>query len=321
MLELLPGGGVFKLGSDEPIAIIQRNYGSFPFSWVEEHANGHDYLIGGEDYQGQTVVELDTGERLDSVPFEELFGHGFCWVEHRYDPQHQMLIVAGCHWACPYEFRFHDFSDPMKGWPEIQAEASGDRIMIDCDSRWPEIREDGTIQTFQDPWDDHDEDDPEDMKRDPAAIMTFKREGLKLTLLEEWVADEEKDRRQKAEESRQRYEQWLKDFRASDPLYTTAKRLWEGPGFAPESHMGVGVTHKNWCPHFDKEERRITKRIIKKAEIDDPGWTVDLEWGAETGPIKLILYKDGKTFDTKWFDHSVAEMEKAFGIARELTAS
>ena len=48
---------------------VKRNYPSFPFAWVEEH-QGHDYLLCGEDYQGQTVLELDTGERTDYFPTE-----------------------------------------------------------------------------------------------------------------------------------------------------------------------------------------------------------------------------------------------------------
>ena len=36
--------------ADENIGEIKRNYSSFPFKFVEEHDNSHDYLIAGEDY-------------------------------------------------------------------------------------------------------------------------------------------------------------------------------------------------------------------------------------------------------------------------------
>jgi hypothetical protein len=105
-------GLVFVLGQDTPIAEIQRNYSSFQFLWVEGHPKG-DFLVGGEDYQGQTVIELGSGKRLDFLPSAAEQGHGFCWVEMQFDPTAQLVIVAGCIWACPFEYRFYDFSDPM----------------------------------------------------------------------------------------------------------------------------------------------------------------------------------------------------------------
>src|SRR5208337_3536652 len=53
-------GKLFLTSTNEEIATIKRNYSSFPYLWIENHKNGHDYFVGGEDYQGQTVVELDT---------------------------------------------------------------------------------------------------------------------------------------------------------------------------------------------------------------------------------------------------------------------
>jgi len=31
---------------------VQRNYSEFPYAFVCNHSNGHDYLICGENYQG-----------------------------------------------------------------------------------------------------------------------------------------------------------------------------------------------------------------------------------------------------------------------------
>lgn len=36
-------GSFFK--DDKLIAIVQRNYSHFPFAWIENHKNGHDYVI------------------------------------------------------------------------------------------------------------------------------------------------------------------------------------------------------------------------------------------------------------------------------------
>jgi len=92
------------------IETVYRNYGSFPFSWVEGHSiTGHDYLICGSDYQSQTVVELNTGERADTPKGAS----GFCWVCHHPNPDGTMIAVEGCFWGGPDETLIVDFSDPM----------------------------------------------------------------------------------------------------------------------------------------------------------------------------------------------------------------
>ncbi len=97
---------------ERKIAEVKRNYGSFPFGWVEGHAKG-DFLLCGEDYQGQTAINLRTGERRDYVPKEWMKGHGFCWVSIRPSPDAKYVAVEGCVWACPYELVVYDLSDPM----------------------------------------------------------------------------------------------------------------------------------------------------------------------------------------------------------------
>lgn len=113
-------------GTTELIAEVCRNYFEFPFLFVENHPEG-DFLICGEDYQAQTLINLATGERINTSVDEN--GFGFCWAEYKYIIDQQVLLVEGCYWAAPYEFRFYDFSDPMSGWPEIEMP---DMIMV-CD--------------------------------------------------------------------------------------------------------------------------------------------------------------------------------------------
>src|SRR5690606_34715896 len=81
---------------------VKRNYSSFPFLWIENHSNGNTYLVCGEDYQGQTVLELNTGKRLDFLPEAAKKGHGFCWADYRYHKESNILTVCGCFWACSY---------------------------------------------------------------------------------------------------------------------------------------------------------------------------------------------------------------------------
>jgi len=100
--------------SRQVIASVRRNYGQFPFAWCEDHPNGHDYLICGEDYQGQTIVELDTAHRVDHLAAQAEQGFGFCWAQHYIVPSKNILIVDGCYWACPYELVAFDFSTPLE---------------------------------------------------------------------------------------------------------------------------------------------------------------------------------------------------------------
>ena len=88
-------GSVFRQGEDEPLFEVYRNYGHFTFLFVEDHPNSHAYLVCGEDYQGQTVLELDTGKRKDYLPRDGIVGHGFCWTAKRFNATSQILIVDG----------------------------------------------------------------------------------------------------------------------------------------------------------------------------------------------------------------------------------
>lgn len=88
--------------------IVRHNYHDLPFAWVEGHANGHDYLVTMEDYQGYTVIELDTGERVDALP------EGWCWASIHPSPDKSALAVHGCYWAAPYNSYIFDFSEPLK---------------------------------------------------------------------------------------------------------------------------------------------------------------------------------------------------------------
>lgn len=103
-------GIVRRVHDGDPIAVIQRNYPAFPFTWCEGHPNGHDYLVAGEDYQGQTVIELDTGGRADHLPDEAEQGHGFCWAAHYLSSDKTLLVIDGCIWAGPYELVAFDFT-------------------------------------------------------------------------------------------------------------------------------------------------------------------------------------------------------------------
>ena len=303
-------GLVFRVGSDAPIADVRRNYSSFPYSFVEDHPNGHPYLICGADYQGQTVIELDTGARRDFVPEAAEDGCGFCWVDYRFDAQSTILVVAGCLWGAPYEYRFYDFSKPMEGWPEIASE------WADAGEKWPEISSDGLIRCYElEPDDDHDELPIE--QRTMASIHTYRRHGQELRFVQMWLSEAEMARRVERAESTRRRKAWRKEFRASDPLYLEYRQQLQDLSLNPEGMEGVGITYKGWCPTFTGEEERWCRRIIEAQSH-----TVDLEWGVKTGPVKVCVFRDdGKTQDEQFFEHSVEGMREAFQYAKAWTST
>jgi hypothetical protein len=106
--------GTVSLASGHEITFVERNYSTFPYTWVETHPNGHDYLVCGEDYQGQTIIELGTGRRVDHLPESAQSGFGFCWAAHYPSLDRRFVAVDGCYWACPNELVIYDFTQPME---------------------------------------------------------------------------------------------------------------------------------------------------------------------------------------------------------------
>lgn len=104
--------GVVKEG-DNLITNVDRNYHHFWYHFVQ-HSNGYEYLLCGEDYQGYSIINLNTGIRIDYLPKEAKQGFGFCWVDVNTSPDTKYLAVEGCYWACPYEILILDFSDPER---------------------------------------------------------------------------------------------------------------------------------------------------------------------------------------------------------------
>ena len=130
-------GRLYSQDGETPIAEVKRNYGSFPYMWMEGHPDGHDYLICGEDYQGQTFVQLDTGKVRNLIPDDAFAGFGFCWAGYKLiNPT--TLLVEGCYWAAPYEYRVFDVSNPMEGWPEYEFPEESPWLDPEGDIEWTE---------------------------------------------------------------------------------------------------------------------------------------------------------------------------------------
>lgn len=105
--------GVVFDKNNKKIADIKRNYHSFWYAWAEKHPNGHDYLLCGHNYQGQTVVELDTRTKKSYLPKEAKQGFAWCWADVKVSPNCTKVAVEGCVWGAPYDLVIYDFSNPM----------------------------------------------------------------------------------------------------------------------------------------------------------------------------------------------------------------
>jgi hypothetical protein len=98
---------VRRTASGEEVATVKRNDSRCFYAWVSR--DGHDYLLFPEDLEGQTVIDLTTGEVAGfSSPDDE-----FIWCEFYPSPDRTKLAVLGCYWACPYLIMVYDFQNPL----------------------------------------------------------------------------------------------------------------------------------------------------------------------------------------------------------------
>jgi hypothetical protein len=97
---------------DEPLVDLHANsHGMYVYWHLNHTANGHDYLLCGEDYQGITVVDLTTKEKW-TYPFEGAEdGTGWCPMSFEHVGEN-ILIAFGCYWAAPSNFQVYRFVDP-----------------------------------------------------------------------------------------------------------------------------------------------------------------------------------------------------------------
>jgi len=300
--------GVVSRSDGEVIETVNRNYGSFPYAFVEGHPNGHDYLVCGSHYMGQTVIELDTGKRVDIMSPD-----GFCWASSKWSPTLQCLVVDGCHWACPYENRFFDFSNPMEGWPEIKP-ANEEEEPLMSGSKEPDISPDGTITCFEMGYSYDEAGEESDEEDKVVAWVKYRREGMSLVTLERWMEPAEKERRERsAAASRKRDEEWAA-YKASDPIFLAIKENIP-KHFEPAKHLGLGVVFDDWCPYFKEPDNRVNWTIHTPPKgSSEP--SVEVQIGQLKGPIKLIIGKE-----VWWFSHSVKGALGALKFASGLVPS
>jgi hypothetical protein len=103
------------------LTTVTRDDDHFFFAWIEDHPNGHDYLLCSEHYQGQTVIELDTGRRCDYTPKKLSNDEALISVGYYPSPDDFYIIVEACYWGWPWGLVLYDFRDPLHlPWPIIR---------------------------------------------------------------------------------------------------------------------------------------------------------------------------------------------------------
>jgi len=314
-------GTVYRVSDNEQVCDIKRNYHHFSHSFVEK--NKQEYLITGRSYMSQTIINLDTGEEFEPTGKKQ----SFCWAVAKLSPDENILVVDGCEWAAPYEYRFFDFTNLTKGWKWLESDD-----FIIADEKEPQWVDNETVMCYE--TDDYylplgiydydierleqineiDFDDKNKWERRELVRTTYKFENGKMVKINKWVSDDKKERRKQLEEGIRKYNEWLKDFKANDSLYLKYQELLKKIKLPASSFECQGICHKDWCPHFDKKEKRWCRRIVDSKH----DYTVDLEWAVDTGPIKLVIFKNDKQLEDKFFEHSVEEMERAFDYVKQL---
>lgn len=314
-------GEVFEQGKDQPITVVNRNYSAFPFEWIEDHPLG-SFFVCGEDYQGQTVIQLDTGERRDFLPKEASEGFGFCWASYEYDPKTQFLFVEGCYWACPYEWRLYDFSNPLE-FKHIPIMEDGEERCMDDSAKRPTVE--GNLVTFYEVkgFDDYKDDygvppaddvvwegEGED-RRTVVATTTLELKDGQLRPHSTWVSDVEKAYREGQAEARRKHEEHVANYKATDPLYLAFVEGIKDPAFSPEDHFWRGVTHDKWCSEWQGNEPRWGKDVVSKPN------KIKVEWAEVSGPILVITCLGEKAHTKVFMEHSVESMQAALAYAKE----
>jgi hypothetical protein len=111
-------GVVTRVSDNKFIIEIKRNYSTFNHKFFMKDDN--EWLWTGKTYMSQCFLNLDTEEFYDNSDKEGKF----CWSNIYLSPDGKTLAVHGCYWAGPYEYQFHDFSNPSNGWPILNCDTS-----------------------------------------------------------------------------------------------------------------------------------------------------------------------------------------------------
>jgi hypothetical protein len=172
-------GTVTRVRDGAIIADIKRNLSAFHHSFVTK--DDREYLIAGRAYTSQTIVDLERG--IEHEPSGDPYRDAFCWAKCLTSPDGNTLVVDGCIWACPYELRFFDFTDPARGWNQLPV-VGLDQLENPSERRPPRWLDANTVEC-------HLADD----EGEPQERIVLRRNGEAMTVVEHWISEAEQQRR------------------------------------------------------------------------------------------------------------------------------
>lgn len=338
-------GRVYRVSDGNLIADIKRNYSTFQHSWVEK--DGQEYLISGRSYMNQTIVNLDEAREIE-VSNKDLMrmGTAFCWVAARLSPDGNTLLVDGCYWAGPFEYKFFDFTNPDRGWPEVpiisQEEYEchkgnlGDagRVYIHSDEgREPVFNDDGSITAYastsiylptgqredeitMDELEEIDEaeyDNDDNWKHEVEVEYTLRRHGDAIVVENIWKSDYQQEQERRRAEYNAKDKAQKKEWQDESPLWAELQRCLQND---PDL-----VLNGLWWRSSSQHDRENGEKNIwffypsVKAQKENSKRAAYLLWGTIEGPVKAEIWVYGKaSYET--FDRSIDGLHKAIETIR-----
>lgn len=279
-------GIVTRLSDGAIVCDLTRNFDTFHHTFVVK--GDREYLIAGRSYMSQTIVDLDRGAEYEP-PGDQEDGGAFIWVSAFLSPGGNTLAVDGCIWACPYEVRFFDFTNPAAGWPALPIR---EREYLESGALRPIWLDARTIEVHQ-----HDRDGQ------PSERTRLERRGTEMVVIESWVSDAEKERRAAYARSEAELDAWWATFRRSDPMYL---RL-------------VELVHSHALPGDMLAYRPGAKRIVQYFRRAEPKAAADLHWDVEAETLRIQLYDSSENaIENRSYDATLAGIEAAVAAIAEV---
>lgn len=317
-------GRIYRVSDNALIADIKRNY-SFHNTGTWLQKDGQEWLVAGRSYMGHTIVNCDTGIEYNDPKWPDGYeGHEFCWTGVQLSPDSNTLMVDGCYWACSYEWRFYDFTDPTKGWPELEVKAplleKFKAIVALEDEDWsadpgaahgkgPTWIDNDTVEIWEcrrtykplgvgeyeitseqlDTLEDGAYDNEANWEIVPRTKRIFKRQGDKMVRIDLWLSDAE-------QASRKRSSEWQEKQKAERLLFQKTDPIWNNVFTIA---IKAGVTKLDTYIHYpsqnDRKEGETNPFFFhaifgaKPRIFGAKPRTAEIEWGAQTGSLKVTF--------------------------------
>lgn len=325
-------GQVIELVTDRLVADVKRCYSSFLYAFVTK--DDAEYLVAGRSYMGQTVVNLSTcqevsdpdfykapeEDRKTDSEFGNYHGHEFCWAEITPFFDSNTLFVDGCHWACPYEYRFYDFTDPMKGWPGLKIVGStlGIEHLAPDDFEnldYDEDADEGPASEYTTVKIEHHPHQPEVKFTNPDLQIVLRRDGDCMRVVSEWSSERRIKRIAEAEAAHKAHQEKFLNARDNAPFYVWLKAQ-KADGIQSDgsyaSHYPSINDRNNGDPNWLYPGIRFEKAGAPKRAT-----TATVKWGIDAGEIYVEVWTYGKGSEKTMFERSQTGLEAAYAFAVE----